>query len=330
MAAMAITAYSLSELIGKNFSMIMEEGIFPESGEVSARTWGVWKHKSAREIPVYCNYRLVRDLRGNISSVVYVARDISDYKNTEEELIKAWQALKSTQDQLMQNEKMAAIGRLAGCMAHEIRNPLAVISQGLAFLRALGQRGGLNIEEETQRLSRSLGRIEDIINRLLNFSRLPIEVFEPCDIRRIIDDGLSFGADHAKFSGTHIIKEYPGEPVWVAADAVMLTQVFVNLTANSLDAMKKDGCIQVKVYRQEDNCVTEFTDNGRGIALRDLSKVFEPFYTTKRLEKGTGLGLLLVYLIIERHKGQVTVDSKPGQGATFTIKLPMSNVQMAK
>jgi len=90
MAAMAITAYSLSELIGKNFSMIMEEGIFPESGEVSARTWGVWKHKSAREIPVYCNYRLVRDLRGNISSVVYVARDISDYKNTEEELIKAW------------------------------------------------------------------------------------------------------------------------------------------------------------------------------------------------------------------------------------------------
>lgn len=327
--AAVLTGYSKEELINNDLSLVMSEAFAFEATEVDSRSrknWAVLKSKSGDEIPVYYDYGLVRDKLGNVVNIVYLAQDIREYKATEEELIKAYKTLIKTEDKLIQSEKMAAIGRLASGIAHEIRNPLSIIIQGVHFLDNLLKDKGQESKEAAQIIRKAADRIEIIITNLLGYSRAPGVSFADNNICDVIDDGLAMVMSRIGLENIRIEKDYPAAPVILNSDRITLSQVFLNLANNAIDAMSGGGKIFIKVSVDGQFCLIEFTDTGEGIVKKDVSRIFEPFYTTKRPGKGTGLGLSMVHLIIERHKGTIEVDTQINKGARFMIRLPIVKV----
>jgi signal transduction histidine kinase len=233
--------------------------------------------------------------------------------------------LRVIQEQLVQSEKMAAVGRLASGIAHEIRNPLAIILQGVYLIDTELGEGNKDAKEMIEMIKNSVRRANNIIHRLLEYARSSEIETAPQNICEIIDEGLSLIEKQLTFKNIEIERRYPQESILVDADRATLSQVFLNLTTNAVDAMPKGGKITIKVYKEGDFCMIEFQDTGEGILQSELSKIFEPFYTTKVPGEGTGLGLAMVHLIIERHKGKISVESEPNKGTKFTIKLPLAN-----
>jgi signal transduction histidine kinase len=232
--------------------------------------------------------------------------------------------LKTVQEQLIQSEKMAAVGRLASGIAHEIRNPLAIILQGTYLVEAeLGQKNE-EISKTIEMIKNSVRRANNIIHRLLEYARSSEMEVSPQNISKVIDEGISIVEKQATFKNIEIEKNYPQDAILVNADKTTLPQVFLNLTTNAIDAMPQGGKIKIRAYKEGDWCVIHFQDTGKGIPQSELPKIFEPFYTTKVPGEGTGLGLAMVQLIIERHRGRISVESQLGKGTKFIIKLPLA------
>src|SRR6266542_1877776 len=235
--------------------------------------------------------------------------------------------LRELEGQLHQVEKAAVVGRLAAAIAHEIRNPLNYINLTLDHLRSSFAPEDPAKRETFQRLAGQLkaevARINRHITDFLKYSRPSALDLQAVNLRVEVDDALRMFEVQAAESGikTNVV-EQEALPL-VMADRDTLRSVFTNLVINGLQAIDGgSGNISIKLSSAEGNRVrVEISDTGRGIAPEDISKVFEPYYSTK--ETGTGLGLAIVRKVIEDHGGTVSVRSKPGSGTTFTIILPV-------
>ena len=229
--------------------------------------------------------------------------------------------LKRTQAQLIQSAKLAAIGELAANVAHEINNPLTSVL-GFASYLAEQVQPGQPMREELDLILEEATRARDIVRDLLNFSRQ--REFEPeiTEINAIVEQTLAMVRRQGRLDNVTIKEAYGEGLPLVEVDTSRMKQVFLNIINNAGYAMKDGGTLTVRTSASEDTAVVEFTDTGVGIAPEHLDRIFDPFFTTKPAVSGTGLGLSVSLGIVQSHGGSIDVQSEPGKGATFAVKLP--------
>lgn len=270
---------------------------------------GVTKHWLVSKIPM-------RDEAGEITHVITVGEDVT----MRVEAIHA----------VGRAEKLAAVGRLAAGVVHEINNPLATISACAESLETRVEEGEFGESEEVADLHEYLGlirseafRCKSITNGLLDFSRMRTGNRFPIDIAPIIKSSARL-IEHQKRGGKISIEfDMPEQVPHLNADEGQIQQAIIALATNAIDAMPNGGTLTFRVISEESRITIEVQDSGIGIALEDLSKIFEPFFTTKEVGKGTGLGLAVCYGIITEHGGRLAVKSTLNVGTTFSIYLPL-------
>ncbi len=231
--------------------------------------------------------------------------------------------LEDTQDQLVRTEKLAAIGHLAGGVAHDLRNPLGAIKNAIYYLnRKLVDNEAFKSEP---RIGQFLKIIEEevdhsnkIISDLLDFARLGTLSISPINLSEVIERTLSSVELREQ---VNVIREFDAELPQVVADAEQLQRVFANLTLNARDAMPDGGDLTITTRKMDDFAEIAFKDTGEGISDGMLSSIFDPLFTTKT--QGTGLGLAVCQQVVSKHGGTIDVVSKEGEGATFAVKIPL-------
>lgn len=331
-----------------------------ERGEVTKEVR--FLRKDGSEIDVQMYLWMVASEDGNLRFIEGIVNDISDRKQAEralkqamydietanrqlaqanEELQRTNEELKATQIQLVQSEKMASLGALVAGIAHEINTPVgAMNSMHQTLVRAIEKlreilelRHGEDftenrqiqatmkiIEDANQVISTGADRVTNIVRRLRSFARLDEAELKEADIHEGLDDTLTL-VHHELKNFIKVIKNYGDIPPVVCYPG-QLNQVFLNLLVNARQAIKETGEITITTYKKDDRVYIEIQDTGTGIPKENLSKVFNPGFTTKGVGVGTGLGLSICYQIIEAHHGRIEVESDVGKGTKFTIVLP--------
>ncbi|HEX3043519.1 MAG TPA: ATP-binding protein [Bacillota bacterium] len=312
-----------------------------------------YRTKNGTEIPVSISGSVMRDQEHHLIGIIGVARDLREilrlqekerefiiekarteaFQERTQEIQEAYDKLKATQAILLQSEKMAAVGQLAGGVAHEINNPLGVI---LGFAQSIAKR----IQEDAplyhplKSIEREAIRCKKLVGDLLTFSRTGKTKAEIVDINTVIDETLSLIEIQAKVKNIEIIKEYGSSLPQITANKNQLQQVIMNLCNNAIDAIEakhkidgmlaEGGVITICAGVNENQIEIDISDTGHGMTEEVKKHIFEPFYTTKEIGKGTGLGLSLCYEIIRKHKGVIEAESEVGKFSTFKIKLPIN------
>ncbi|MBI4715341.1 MAG: HAMP domain-containing protein [Nitrospirae bacterium] len=282
------------------------------------------------------------------------------------ELEAANRALKEAHGQLLQREKLASVGQLAAGVAHEINNPLGFINSNLATLdgyvrdmarmlqqyRSLEQTAERSADESLKNSMKEIGslkeeidmtfllsdvrqliqesrdgvdRVKKIVLDLKEFSHVDQAEWEESDLHRGLDSTLNIAWNELKYR-VRVIKEY-GDLPRVPCYPQQVNQVFMNILINAAQAIPEKGTIRIRTYVDSLQAVVEIQDNGAGIPEEIRKKIFDPFFTTKPVGKGTGLGLSIAYGIIQRHQGRIEVESRPGEGTTFRIFLPIRDAK---
>jgi len=247
-----------------------------------------------------------------------------------EETRRAYEHLRHTQEQLLQSEKMAAVGQLISGVAHELNNPLTAIlgyGQLLAGSSHVTPRGAQYVDK----LYRQAQRTQRIVQNLLSFARQRKPERLPVRLNQILDDTLNLREYDLKLNNVRVHRDFQPVLPPTTGDAHQLQQVFLNILNNAVDVVvERPGPrdIWVRTHGQNGHLFIEFTDSGPGVD--DPLRVFDPFYTTKPVGKGTGLGLSICYGIVKEHGGEIAVENsaEPGRGATFRIRLPLSPVSL--
>lgn len=240
-----------------------------------------------------------------------------------EETCRAYEDLRRTQEQLLQSEKMSAVGQLIAGVAHELNNPLTAI---LGYAQLL-ESEGLNdrASDFVRKLFKQAQRTHRVVQNLLSFARQRTPQKQEVDVRKIVDETLALRDYDLKVNNIQLERETMVEVPAVTADPHQLEQVFLNIINNAVDAMLeggKGGKLKVRIYSADSQVRIEFLDSGVGI--KDPNRIFDPFYTTKTVGKGTGLGLSICYGIINEHGGDITANNRPEGGAAVEIRLPAS------
>ena len=260
-------------------------------------------------------YAAVRDREENYLGTVLVCRDVTDRKRMEQ--------------QMVQSEKMAAIGELASGVAHEINNPLDGLLNCILRIKRDPQN-----ERQTKEylglMEEALRRIESTVGQLLNFSRQRDLELTLVSLNEVVDEVVSLIAYSADEKGIQIEKHFQEELYLIRGDKHLLEQVVLNLALNAIAAMPDGGVLTFKTGEIEFDALfgkatvfVQVTDTGIGIPKSVQDRIFDPFYTTKITEKGTGLGLSVSNRIIGQHEGVIEFDSKIERGSVFTVKLPI-------
>lgn len=284
-------------------------------------------------------------------------------RQTLADLQKAHEELKQAQAQLLHSEKLASIGQLAAGVAHEINNPVGFINNNMEVLgqyiadygkvlrmvenlKAAIEQENLEkaksivqemarFEEEInldyiindidnllQHNQRGLERIQKIVLDLCTFAREDKDTMELVKIEEVIDSILSIVQSELKYKA-ELKKNYVDTPL-VKGNAQRLGQVFVNLLVNAVQAIEEKGMIEIKTYQEGRYVYVDVIDTGKGISPENLRKIFDPFFTSKPVGQGTGLGLSVSYEIVKKHGGEIKVQSEVGKGTTFTVMLPIT------
>jgi signal transduction histidine kinase len=261
-------------------------------------------------------YETIKDLNAGLEEKV---------RERTAELEQAYRELTETQDQLVQTEKLATIGTLASGVAHEINNPLGAILTNAQLLR-------LEVEDPEHldslaMIEEGARRCKDIVEALLKYSRLAKNSHEQVNLRTIAEEVLVVFERQLQKAEIRLIADFESVPI-ILGDAKEIKQVVSNLILNALDALQEKhgltgGRLAVRIVRALSGLRLIVEDDGIGIDPEVEKRIFDPFYTTKTIGTGTGLGLSVCQRIIERHGGQITVQSTPGDGTTFTVELPV-------
>jgi signal transduction histidine kinase/CheY-like chemotaxis protein len=252
-------------------------------------------------------------------------RMTSNLQASRNELEKTVETLKNTQAQLIQSEKLSAVGQFVAGVTHELNNPLTAV---IGFADLLGS---LETSEKSRHhlevIARSARRCHKIVQSLLGFARQHEPERRLVEVNQSIGDALEIMAYDLRTSNITVVKELADGLPEIMADPHQLQQVFVNIFGNARQAIepfRRDGEIVVRTRLADARVQIEFQDNGPGIRPDSLSRIFDPFFTTKPVGKGTGLGLSLSYGIIQEHGGKISVRSQVGHGALFLIELPVA------
>jgi PAS domain S-box-containing protein len=257
-------------------------------------------------VPVFFNAGLIEYGHHRFFQVICV--DISDRKRLE--------------SQLIQSEKMAAIGQLAAGIAHEIRNPLGIIMNALYDLNEIVDGADPAVKEDLRIAKEEMGRVQAIINNLLEFSRESRAELEHVDINDLVRKTLQLMSKSLQNSGVHVVTEL-GPLSTCMANQNALRQIFLNLITNAVQAMPNGGQLRVRTAPLLDGRIQlQFVDTGVGIPPEHLKDIFNPFFTTKAPGQGTGLGLSVVHSVVKRYQGDIHVHSQVDTGTTFTIEFP--------
>src|SRR5581483_326747 len=295
----------------------------------------------------------LRDESGRSRGLVCIGRDITEQKLADErlhqlnanlvaalaDLKEAHEELRATQLQLIEAEKMKSIGRLAAGVAHEVKNPLAIITMGVDYLRQQDFSNDSNVPMILKDISEAVHRADSVIRGLLDFSQpRKLEVSEE-NLNEIIEHALLLVRGEMPGDGFRIVKQLQGDLPRIKLDRMKIGQVFVNLFTNAIHAMGTSGTLMVRTYVKQltgvgeniasarseffqigdEMIVVEIDDTGPGISEDKLTKVFDPFFTTKPTGKGTGLGLTVTRSIIDLHGGTIEIGNRPEGGARVTI-----------
>ena len=235
------------------------------------------------------------------------------------------QQLRDTQAGLVQMEKMAATGQLAAGIAHEINNPVGIIKNRLELLLddVKLERPIPDLESHFSMMHRQIERIGNIAGKLLSFARKSTTERVPVNIDQAINGLLLLVGKELEKRGIRLELDIPENLPQIQGNSTELEQVFLNLLINAMDATDRGGAISI-IARQSDNRIQiRISDTGTGIAPENLSRLYDPFFTTKDVGVGTGLGLSITYRIVEDHGGTIMVASAPGHGTTFTLHFPI-------
>jgi hypothetical protein len=232
------------------------------------------------------------------------------------------------EEQLQHSEKMASIGILAAGVAHEVNTPLTGISSYTQMLREQIKPEDLRYPL-LEKIEKQTFRAAKIINNLLNFSRSGGAEVDKLDVNKVLLDVLSLLEHQLEKNRVKILKEFAEDLPPVRGNENRLQQVFFNLILNARDAMPSGGWLTLATRADEDTVIVEVKDTGHGISREDIKRIYDPFFTTKGMGRGTGLGLSVSYGILQEHGGAIFVDSVPGKGTTFQVALPAAAVAEA-
>ncbi|EGK73427.1 Sensor protein [Methyloversatilis universalis FAM5] len=263
--------------------------------------------------------------------------------------------LAEAQEQLIQSEKLAAIGQLAAGVAHEINNPVGFVMSNFGALERYIERAFALIAAYDRQLDQlppavqadmaqmkadidydfmaddarslvaesrdGLERVKRIVSDLRDFSRVGETEWQWASLHNCLDSTLNVVMNEIKYKA-QVVKDY-GDLPQIECMPFQLNQVFLNLLVNAAHAIDGQGAITLRTRLEGDSVVVQFSDTGCGMPPEVVKRIFDPFFTTKPVGKGTGLGLSVTHSIVGRHRGSIAVDSTPGQGTTFTLRLPL-------
>ncbi len=323
--AEAAMGYEANEVVGQPAAMFYREGEERETllrridQDKAVREYDtVLIRKDGSELPVSINLSELRDSAGRRIGTVGMARDISQRK--------------ALLEQVIQSERLAAVGRLAAGVAHEINNPLAVIGEIGGFLTDLVEgiaetdhQGLIDaLQKWLPRLNAQVKRGQSVTHRMLRFGRKAEADVTVVEVNPALDEMLPFVQKEAKLANVTLERDYEEGLPQVRVEEMQLQEIFLNLITNAIQALKAQGSGTIKLTTRfkKGKVRVQVKDNGPGILDEVKDRLFDPFVTTKPPGQGTGLGLSICYGIVKRYDGEIRVESKPDEGATFTVILP--------
>ncbi|MDD5189876.1 MAG: ATP-binding protein [Dehalococcoidales bacterium] len=262
----------------------------------------------------------------------YLEGQMNAYKeilNLNNRLNASIKQLEQTQKQLIQSEKMSALGGLSASVAHEINNPLAGV---LVYAKLMSKKlasGNFDKDEfavNMKKIEDAVSYCSKIVRSLLDFARQTEPTLKPVNVKDVIEQVITLVGHQAQIKHVKIVRNEADAVPPIMADFGQIQQVFVNLMVNAVQATPEEGQITISTVRAADGMVKIiFADTGVGIAPENMKKLFTPFFTTKGEVKGVGLGLSVSYGLVERHGGKIEVESELGKGSAFTVLLPAAN-----
>jgi len=263
---------------------------------------------TSQEIPIAWNCSSMRDDAGKVVGIVAVGRDLTERRRLEAQLI--------------QSTKMASLGVMAGGIAHELRNPLGIISASAQLLMERPEDTQLRCQG-LEKICTATQRASLIIENLLKFARPQDGRKREVDVHAVLEETLVLLANQMVLQKIILKKELRPGLLNVFANPELLQQVFTNLVLNAWNAMPQGGTLTVATRASESGEIEIlFKDTGLGIPEEQLPQIFDPFFTTMPVGKGIGLGLSICYSIVRQHQGTIDVESQVGRGSTFTVRLP--------
>ncbi|HEU4931933.1 MAG TPA: ATP-binding protein [Pyrinomonadaceae bacterium] len=270
--------------------------------------------EGGRSLPMEITAREVLDATGQVTAVVSILHDLTEIRELERRRV---------EQQLFESEKLAAVGRLAASIAHEVNNPLEAIKNALYLMQSTGDGKNTRFLEIARKETE---RVSHIIRQMLGFARRPGEV-DWVDINQLLEETLVLMEKKMRQLRIRITREFDEQLPHIRARADQLRQVFLNLIINAQQAIKGDGEIVISTLRYEQalqpSIVVQLSDSGIGIAEDDLARIFDPFFSTGK--KGTGLGLWVTQDIVRQHGGRIEVSSEVGRGTVFSIVLQVES-----
>lgn len=300
------------EILEREFARAFETGEIERIEQETAGADGEGHHWLVSKIPMRASGG--RD----VSHVITVGEDITARVEANRAVARA--------------EKLAAVGRLAAGVVHEINNPLATISACAEALESRLSEGAFDSSPEVEDLREYLSlirseafRCKSITNGLLDFSRTRAGEHLPVQIAEVINSAARLMAHQRRGDKIEIQIEVADQLSFVSGDEGQLQQAVIALATNAIDAMPEGGRLTLRGRNENDHVLLEISDTGVGIPQENLTKIFDPFFTTKEIGRGTGLGLAVCYGIVTEHGGRLNVQSAVGTGTTFTISLPAVN-----
>lgn len=268
---------------------------------------------------------LIQTSEGLEAEVADRSRELEELTTRTDGLREQLSKLREDQTAMVQTEKMASLGRLAAGLTHEIHTPLGALISNLDILNRIISKSDPpdeTLKELLELQQLAADRIHKIVRSLRNFAHLDRAEEEPYDLHEGIEASLALLAHQVK-GRIEVVREFGDLPA-VRCKADAINQVFMNLLQNAVHAIEESGEIRVTTRVEGDQAVLEFRDSGKGIAKEHVEKLFEPGFTTKPRGVGTGLGLAIAYTTMTDHKGEIEVESAPGRGTLFTLRLPIA------
>ena len=251
----------------------------------------------------------IRELNKSHMAMLYMIEDLN----------KTSTQLKETQAELIRKERLAILGQFSGNISHELRNPLGVIDSSIYFLQMKLKGTDEKVQQHLERISSSVKTSTSIIENLLDLSRMTKPVLAKYQLGALISEFIENLKPPDQIA---IIKDFPDEEIEILVEKDQFGMAIGNILKNAFAAMDENGTLEISAKKTDDMVILSFKDSGPGIHKEHLPQVFQPLFSTK--SKGIGLGLSITKMIIENHGGTIRVDSRPGEGATFIIELPLA------